>query len=375
MSSYNEIAKIKYESESSDPVTLAEYVLFGDERAQKKVIVFKFENNVNQQLLGMSFEVSQYDREDALIGKSVVVYNKFLAKANETFVPKAKLPVDYDCVKISVRLLKAAFDRFLWDDGNYVDNCYKFSHYVHDEELIEGRKAEAVAAAQQSAPPRKPPRPRVYAFSARNVTRKNIAKFPAVFNWLICIFVIAFVAVSLYIYRTRSNHTTLKDFDLKVVGDTVAICGYYGDYDDGELTIPEKIGDYYVASVAEGAFRYNRQLKKVHFDAPNLIIETGAFVNCPRLTEVSAPDGCIVIVNGKAFRGCKQIETIDMDGATLAKESFFGSYGVTSMTIGAFNSNVTNYRHFFGANADVALSLPRFSCNKATPSDFFEGIE
>lgn len=373
MSSYNEIAKIKYEEESSDPVTLSEYVLFGDERAQKKVIVFKFENNVNQQLLGMTFEVCQYDGEGALIEKSVVVYAKYLAKANETFVPKAKLPVDFDCAKISVKLVKAAFDRFIWDEGKYVDNSYKFKHYVHDEELIEGRQAVAASSAPQ-AEPRKEPRPRVYAFSSRNVTRKNIAKFPAVFNWIICILIVAFIAVSLYFYRTQSKRTTLKDFDLKFVGGGVSVCGYFGEYDDGELVIPATIGDYTVVGIEKGAFRYDRSLTGVNIQA-SLTVETGAFVNCKNLTSVTASDDCTLTVSEKAFRGCTKISSIVMRGASLDRNSFFGSYSVTVMNISSYERAVSNYRDFFGADEEQTLTRPRFTCGKTTPSDFFEGID
>ena len=372
MSSYNEIAKIKYEEDSSDPVTLSEYVVFGDERAQKKVIVFKFENNVNQQLLGMTFEVCQYDGDGAMIEKSVVVYAKYLAKANETFVPKAKLPVDYDCTKISVKLVKAAFDRFIWDEGKYVDNSYKFRHYVHDEELIEGR--QAVAAAEPQIEPRKEPRPRVYAFSSRNVMRKNIAKFPTVFNWVICILIVAFIAVSLYFFRTQSKRTTLKDFDLKFVDGGVTVCGYFGEYDDGELIIPEKVGDYTVVGIEKGAFRYDRSLTGVNIQS-SLTVETGAFVNCKNLTSVIASDDCTVIVEEKAFRGCTKISTIAMSGARLSQNSFFGSYSVTAMRIASFESAVSHYREFFGADEELTLSLPRFSCGKTLPPDFFEGVE
>ena len=79
MSSYNNITKIKYTDNASDLVRLNEYIIFQDDKAKRKYIVFKFTNNVTQQLLGLQFEVNQYNVDGALIEKSVVAYNKFLA--------------------------------------------------------------------------------------------------------------------------------------------------------------------------------------------------------------------------------------------------------------------------------------------------------
>ncbi len=77
MSSYNNITKIKYTDNASDLVRLNEYIIFQDDKAKRKYIVFKFTNNVTQQLLGLQFEVNQYNVDGALIEKSVVAYNKF----------------------------------------------------------------------------------------------------------------------------------------------------------------------------------------------------------------------------------------------------------------------------------------------------------
>ena len=64
------------------------------------------------------FEVSQYDIDGNLVEKSVVIYNKFLSKPNASFVPNAKLKVNFAFKTLSVRLVQAAFDRFLWKEGH-----------------------------------------------------------------------------------------------------------------------------------------------------------------------------------------------------------------------------------------------------------------
>ena len=50
MSSYNNIEKIKYTKNQQDVVALKEYIVFDDEAKKEKLIVFKFINNLNQNL-------------------------------------------------------------------------------------------------------------------------------------------------------------------------------------------------------------------------------------------------------------------------------------------------------------------------------------
>ena len=53
MSSFNNVRKIKYFRDPDAVVALEEYIVFEDERAEEKFVVFKFVNNISQQLLGM----------------------------------------------------------------------------------------------------------------------------------------------------------------------------------------------------------------------------------------------------------------------------------------------------------------------------------
>ena len=67
MSSYNNIEKIKYTKNQQDVVALKEYIIFDDEMKKDKHIVFKFINNLNQNLYEIKFEVCQYDENENLI--------------------------------------------------------------------------------------------------------------------------------------------------------------------------------------------------------------------------------------------------------------------------------------------------------------------
>jgi len=57
MSSFNDIKKISYTDNRDSIVALKEYILFKDEVKQRQLILFKFQNNLNQELYEMKFDV------------------------------------------------------------------------------------------------------------------------------------------------------------------------------------------------------------------------------------------------------------------------------------------------------------------------------
>lgn len=326
MSSYNNIEKIKYASEDC-VVTLREYIVFEDERAEEKYVVFKFANNVSQQLLGMEFEVSQYDIDNNLVEKSVVIYNKFLAKPDEHFVPKAKLKVNYACKTLSVRLIQAAFDRFVWKEGQFLDNSYKFSHYAADEDTEALKRGLATKPAKVVTPPAAPAtkkRKGGMPFNVKDATRKNIAKFPAVLNFLILLIMLVAIGLSAYFFTSKSTSFNLGSFGVKVTGgSTVEITGYTGE--DKNLVIPATLGDYTVVGIGENAFK-NSEIESVKINAASVYINAYAFGGCANLKTVAS--SAEMTVKANAFKDCVKLETISLPNAALLTGSLTGCTGV-----------------------------------------------
>ena len=365
MSSYNSIEKIKYTENLSDAVSLDEYIVFGNERAGVKYIVFKFFNNVNQKLLSMKFEVSQYDMHDNLIERSVVIYNNFLAKANSSFVPKAKLKVLYACKRISVRLIQAAFDRVMWNEGEYVDNTYKFEHYARDEKYIEEKDR-----------PQATPQPVYYPYSgnlvssfySQNVTKKNIPVFPKVFYWITSILLIAAIAVTVWLFPKVSKRFTVHGYDLEVIADNhVRIIGYEGD--EVELVVPEMLEGYRVMRIGKNAFRY---LPATTISLPDSVsvIEAGAFRHMSKLTTVACSSTSLA-VEGRAFNGITSLTAFDMKGAQLNRNCFYGCVNLAAITFS--RTNVMKFVDLFGETTHAALRY--FIGNYTEGESFFEGVK
>lgn len=378
MSSYNNVEKIKYIDGADNLVSLKEYIVFEDERAEEKYIVFKFSNNVSQQLLGMEFEVTQYDLDGEMVEKSVVVYNKYLSKADTTFVPNAKLKVNYACRRISVRLIKAVFDRFVWKEGDFSDNSYKFEHYVKDRDLqiLASQVAEKPKKVKEPKPEKVKKAGKALPFKMKNTFRKNIAKFPGIFNFFACLIILVAIGLAIYFFPQGATSFTLDNYDLKIInGNEVAIYGYDGDATS--LTIPETISssvngtetEYKVIRIQSGAFK-NSDIKSVKVTSSNLVIEGGAFEDCKRLTEVSSSSKVEgVLVMADAFKGCSSLKTFDLPKAFLSKNSLNGCTALTSLI---FNStDVAKLTDLFGGKTPTKLQ--EFDCNANLPDDFFTG--
>lgn len=307
MSSFNSVTKIKYTGNSSEPVTLDEYIVFQDDKSKRKYIIFRFNNNVTQQLLGMQFEVCQYNVDNSLIEKSVVVYGQFLAGAGEQFVPKAKLRVSYNCTSVSVRLIQAAFDRFVWKEGEFEDNTYKFGMFYKDEtapqeeepapknaKKIKGKKEKREKYKKSKHP-----------FVMKDATTKNLTKLPAVFNVLVIVLVLAFVFVTLFMFKKDAKKFIDGDYLVRVINDDgVAVYGYLGS--DSNLIIPEKLGGYTVTKIDGGAFE-NSKITSVTFNS-EVTVDTGAFVNCAKLEWVYSEYRITVLDD--AFLNCPAVNFI-----------------------------------------------------------------
>ncbi|MDE6410916.1 MAG: leucine-rich repeat domain-containing protein [Clostridia bacterium] len=367
MSSYNSIEKIKYTDNLSDAVSLDEYIVFGDERREEKYIVFKFFNNVNQKLLGMKFEVSQYDMHDNLIEKSVVIYNNFLAKPNSSFVPKAKLKAMYACKRISVKLVQAAFDRVLWNEGEYIDNTYKFEHYARDEKYIdEVERPKQEPPAPQKKKESRDDRER---FRSKDITKKNVAVFPKVFFWITSILLVIAIGVTVWLFPKYSKKFTLSGYDLELMADNnVRIYGYEGDED--ALVVPKEIEGYQVVTIGSGAFQY---LSVQSITLPDTVttIESGAFRNLKNLKRVKCASESVT-VQSWAFRDITSLTVFDMVGARLEKNCFYGCSNLSEVTFA--QTDVAKFVDLFGTETHTVKTTPNGKY-KGEQEEFFEGVK
>lgn len=355
MSSYKMVEKVRYTASPQDVVALKEYIVFFDEETQKKQLVFKLANNLSQRLYGLRFEISQYDDSDALLEKSTLAHDKFSAGEGETFVPSAKLTVHKNCKNIRYKLLMAAFDKVKWENGAFADNDYVFERYVKDEKLVAASSAAASTAKnaketkaetkekEKAARKEKNKGESKTPFAVRDVSRKNVALFPAVYRVFISVVILALVGVSAFVFVRRSNVISVGDYDLKLYeNNCVGIYNYDGKSDD--VKIPAQIGEYTVTRIETGAFRKSG-LQSLTIESPNLTIARDAFVSCKSLTSVEAAGNVTVAAYG--FNGCGALARIYMPASSVAAKSFYKS-GSSTKSQYTFGRIIGSIQSVFG---------------------------
>ncbi len=322
MSSYNNIQKIKYTKTPADIVSLHEYIIFEDTRAKEKYVVFKFSNNLNQRLFEFQFEVLQYNRDNELIEKSVVSHSGFVAEANDLFVPGAKLKVNFECQSLEIKLESAKFDRVLWKNGEFSDNSYRFDEYAENKKASD--TAPVTELKKKTKEKTKKKKQSQTGFNIRNIFRRNKAVFPAVFNVILAVLFIGLIIGSTFYFKGVTGAFVIDDFVVRENSPGYVTILNYGGTEE-EMTVPYKLGNYSVSTIAEGAFK-SSGVKRVEFTTGALVIETGAFKNCSALTEVIGSSECgkITVMEG-AFKNCSSLSTFSVDTAWLSRKCFDGT--------------------------------------------------
>ncbi|MDE7300742.1 MAG: leucine-rich repeat domain-containing protein, partial [Clostridia bacterium] len=260
---------------------------------------------------------------------SVVVFNKFLAGAEEEFVPKAKLRVSYDCSTISVRLIQAAFDRFVWKEGEYQESGVKFDNFFEEASAKAANRAlndEGYSSRNRRSPKKDEEKPvkqkkqkkAKKEFILKDGTSKNVSRVPAVLNVIIFFVLVAFMVATVLIFKKNTSQLTVStpagQFYLHK-NSSEGKAGIYGyDGDETELEIPEKIGGYTITNIEPYTFKKSNVVSVTYTgNYSNFVINSNAFYDCPNLQSVSSAN-CAVSAQEAAFVNCAKLTTVNLGG-------------------------------------------------------------
>ena len=369
MSSYNNIRKIKYTKTPSDIVSLHEYIIFEDSHAKEKYVVFKFSNNVNQRLLGFKFEVLQYNADRELLEKSTVVHNNFIAEANDLFVPNAKLKINFECESLEVKLESASFDRVVWNNGEFSDNSYRFDSYAETviKPAVDTQAVEEKSETTKDTKDTKKKKNKL-GYCITDISRRNKAVFPAVFNVILCIIVVGLVIFSTFYFKNVTGAFVVDDFVVKEDSGFVTILEYVGKEED--IVIPAMLDEEYVVEkIAKGAFK-NSNIKSIEFQArTTFYIETGAFSGCGKLTEVKSSSNSSIIVMEGAFANCKALTSFVVPTAELCSKCFDGTNNIKNLIFDDVVFDVDK-----GKLLDIFNGLDSITFDNLYPQDFPEAF-
>ena len=372
MSSINNIKKITYSDNRDSIVTLKEYILFKDEAAKKQLCIFKFQNNLNQQLSKMTFNVMQYDSDHFMIKKSMVNYEDFIIDRGEAFVPKLKMELDIFCETIEIELTYAKFERVEFIDGVLKPILYTHTEFIgHKEEvkkpskkeqkLLEKQRVKEIKRNSKETDKRK--------IEVNDVISRNKPLASAVFTLLLSLCLIVFVIATVTYIGLNSKLFNKGDYMYeKVDGNNVYIHKYYGK--DSVIEVPLEIDNYKITGIDKKAFK-NTNITSISFTSP-IVIESNAFEGCKELNKIEntqfinsigncAFKDCISLtkfesndvdtIGVKAFENCSSLSLVNVPNATVDSEAFLNDLNLTKLTIK--DTQTTQFSSLFGSSNNL----------------------
>ena len=329
MSSFNNITKIKYNQNQSDPVALFEYVLCSDTDNQK-VVVFKFKNNMNQVLNEIKFEVYQYDENNDLIEKIVVHHDDFKTEEAGFFIPNAKLRVLENCTSIKTVLLYARFERVSWSNNEfreltYTKNDFRNEYSKHrvkyQKPTVKSKFLEKVEllGEKQRAEVLYRGLTRKKGFTSASTYKATISKSAFWLTVAFSIIVLLYVSISAGIFSFTSRVEFDGMFDYTILSNNeVSISDYEGQ--DDKVVIPTYYKEYKVVSIDEKAFK-NSYITEITFTS-EVTIEDKAFLNSYKLKTIVNPE-MVTSIGYNAFEGCSSLESVEFVNASRVEAYAF----------------------------------------------------
>lgn len=404
MSSFNKVKKCKYESSSTCLISLQEYVIFEDEKAKKKCIIFSFYNTLVQPLYKFSIDVNQFDEHGDLIAKSRVSFVEINVNSNKSFTPNARLNVEYDCVSISVTLVEATFERSLYQNGVLTDITKNYVSYLgssyETKKGQEKKEAKRLLKEQKKLErlniklEKKKAKHDLKLFAIRNSVDEGKAKIKdlrEVFKreeikdlykpkkgskayLIICSILIGIGSiVGTFAYKYNSLDYSYNQFDYHLVKDGNKFKCYVSGYEGNEKNIVFDgvsiytanvsfidLWSYYTGQRETNPFNDNHDIEFLTVGINDNAFKNSLFTSFVNTSSIN------LTVGDYSFYNSVNLSKVSSNISTI------GKYAFAKTTIYAFNSNVLTYCDVgaFSMNS----SLEEFTARNANVSkDIFKG--
>ena len=131
------------------------------------------------------------------------------------------------------------------------------------------------------------------------------------------------------------DDSVVFEYSVNIDKTTCTIKGLSNDSNPRHISIPSKIKDYTVTSIAAGAFE-NGQMETVSIPSTIKSIGNNAFANCKSLYAVYGLEMCADIqqISDKTFFLCKSLNTIKLppDLTYIGKQAFSNCYSLKSIS-------------------------------------------
>ena len=309
MAKYVAINKGKLNPSATCFVTLSEYAIMEGDKG--RFLILKISNDSGRKVNGFTVKIKQYDASGVLLSEKESVEKGYAVESGKVFGLKDGISLDGRCESIDAEITGVTSGRYLRKSENGKTSVY----YVSDkkeltlEEICEKAEGKRYKAS----------------------SRLNVSPVKLGIVSLIAILVAALVfsvylgffsrTVSDFVYNgcgysfTNSNRTE------------VSLDYYKGK--DKTVKIPEKVGDFKLKTISDGAFSTASGVKEIIIEGAPIIaagafrnakglekidfgkcasISRNAFSGCDNLIEVNAP--FVTDIGERAFENCKNLKTV-----------------------------------------------------------------
>lgn len=396
MSSFNNIQRVKNIDENKLCIYLDEYMFFTDDDRKHKYVVFKFVNQLNQTLKKMKVEISQFNKDNDLMVKSIIGYTNFEVEAHSSFTPNAKMQVNYSCTSIKAKVVYALYDSCEYDNGEFNEVETTLEDYVENDNVkIKKKRQKKLKKEYKQIKKEKKlelknvklqlkynrleakrmSRVKDYktskkelnaAYSSKDVFNNNkpgkpLKTFVGLFSVLIACSSLVLVPLFAPSYDAfnvndveysiqKSNQCFIRNY--YVQNDTVYV-GKNIEYNDNPILDFEKIQKWITSGFKENPFKKNKVSMSV------VGVDEGAFKNHP-LSKITFSNDNITI-SKSAFENCKNLKSVQKNQFRSIGDKAFKNTALTSVT--------QNSALVVGSEAYANCSkLVNFNASKATVS-------
>lgn len=347
------IKKFKYADTSNNPISLLEYLILNED--DNPYILFKFHNNLNQELESIYFSLLVYDKNQNLIESFKLNVEGLSVKANEAFIPEIKAKINKDVVNIKYELISATFKESIYKDNKYLrkDN---------EEDIVKkinGKNQIKVIDRYKHAP------------------IKTITILTGV---LMFMFVVLTIAGAFFYTDKFANKFAVNGSEYIVLNDEAYLAKAPNNVESFEIPVEVSASKFFknktyrVTGIYNEAFKdsnikyvtlsnyvnilprafVNSMINEINNSAYILRIEDEAFKNCDYLEQLELINNTFIGKN--AFESCDKLTRLISPKAGVASEAFKGDK-LTDLTFDNVLSGKPLYTIFDNRIKDVSKSI------------------
>lgn len=281
--------------DNNDYILVKEFLIV--EGKDSNELVLKLVNATNENCRDVKFIVTQLDENGNEIEQSTFESRYMKNNANSEFVPKKAMTISKNCVDIVIDLAFAAFQTAYYFKGELNPITPDMRKNIESKD---GNRA----------------------VHTKYFSKPILIAFTLIVA--LCSFIV-FMITSIDDFRDSTIKFYYDNIEYSFVsrsdsGGTLQVVGLHENA--SSITIPDKVGNYDVVSIRDGAFKNKWNINSVNI-LGDLTIGNSAFSNCTGLSTVSMPN--VTYIGNSAFSNCSMLLDVTLNNVEMIQPYAFAN--------------------------------------------------